>query len=213
MIDICGFNGYMNTTFKCVLIAQMITQASWEEDGSIFALLSGDGRKTLQTKLCRGFGVECVAELFVWQEAQLAERVAELNVFSNVLEARKFAHVVSTLPQLRFVPEMAKQTYGCGEEVAVKVLLKRQNDPKGQFVYAPFFPKVKQGGWFVMVGDGKDLLALKKLSFGQSAKETSVSVVFDAPDEAGAYTVDVVLMSDSYIGIDQKRTLTFRVAE
>lgn len=72
-------------------------------------------------------------------------------------------------------------------------------------VYAPLFPKVKQEGWWVIVGHrpSLELLALKRVSFGG---KTTVKMNFPAYTNSGSelHTVTLFLISDCYMGLDQQ---------
>jgi activating signal cointegrator complex subunit 3 len=71
--------------------------------------------------------------------------------------------------------------------------------------YAPHFPKVKDEGWWVVAADeaAGELLALKRVSFGQRA---TVRLAVPARGAGGGALagVDVLLVSDSYLGLDQR---------
>eukprot|EP00798_Chlamydomonas_sp_ICE-L_P004882 gene4882-34647_t len=75
-------------------------------------------------------------------------------------------------------------------------------------VYAPLFPKVKEEGWYMVLGDPHthDLLALKRISI-----ENQTTIKMDAPRFNGAgkklAEVTLYLMSDSYLGMDQQYTI------
>ena len=66
--------------------------------------------------------------------------------------------------------------------------------------FAPRFPKPKQAGWWLVMGEEDELLALKRVRLDRGA--TSAQLHFEAPDEPGEYVWSVLLVSDSYIGLD-----------
>jgi len=70
-------------------------------------------------------------------------------------------------------------------------------------VHAPRFPKDKEEGWWLVVGDvaANSLLCIKRISLQLKAK---VKLEFTAP-EPGEYAYKLYLMSDSYLGCDQVR--------
>ena len=68
----------------------------------------------------------------------------------------------------------------------------------------PRYPKVKEEGWWLILGDrnNRELLSLKRVGFGQSARaklavDRSANAVFE-PD------LHVYLISDCYVGLDQE---------
>ena len=51
------------------------------------------------------------------------------------------------------------------------------------------------------MGEDEELLALKKVRLDRGS--TTAELAFEAPDEPGEYVWSVMLVSDSYIGLDQ----------
>ncbi|NWX11126.1 ASCC3 protein, partial [Caloenas nicobarica] len=69
---------------------------------------------------------------------------------------------------------------------------------------APRFPKVKDEGWFLILGevDKKELIALKRTGYVRN--RNTVSVAFFTPETPGKCIYTLYLMSDSYLGMDQQ---------
>ncbi|NXC38612.1 ASCC3 protein, partial [Penelope pileata] len=69
---------------------------------------------------------------------------------------------------------------------------------------APRFPKVKDEGWFLILGevDKKELIALKRTGYVRN--RNIVSVAFYTPETPGKCIYTLYLMSDSYLGMDQQ---------
>ncbi|NWH78990.1 ASCC3 protein, partial [Piaya cayana] len=69
---------------------------------------------------------------------------------------------------------------------------------------APRFPKVKDEGWFLILGevDKKELIALKRT--GYIRNRNTVSVAFYTPETPGKCIYTLYVMSDSYLGMDQQ---------
>lgn len=85
---------------------------------------------------------------------------------------------------------------------------KRKQDSKA---VSPRFPKAKDEGWFVVLGevDKKELLALKRVGYIRT--RSTVSVAFFTPEKTGRYIYTVYLMSDSYLGMDQQYDIYLNV--
>ncbi|XP_051922360.1 activating signal cointegrator 1 complex subunit 3 [Hippocampus zosterae] len=102
------------------------------------------------------------------------------------------------------------------QEYVLQVSLKRINhghqrrkqDSKAQ---APRFPKVKDEGWFLVIGevDHKTLLAVKRVGYVRN--HTTVSVAFYTPEKIGKCIYTLYLMSDSYLGLDQQYDIHLNV--
>merc|ERR1719263_483454 len=100
-----------------------------------------------------------------------------------------------------------------GEAVSVVVNLQREGEEEARVpaVHAPRFPKEKEEGWWLVIGDPatNSLLCIKRLTLQLKAR---VKLDFVAP-EAGEYTYTLYLMCDSYLGCDQEYELPLTVAE
>lgn len=99
-----------------------------------------------------------------------------------------------------------------GETVTVQIQLDRDQDDDETTttsvgpVSAPYYPLKKDEGWWLIVSDphSKSLLAIKRVSF--STRKTTVKLDFSAPedDRIGSVKCQVLVMSDSYLGVDQE---------
>ncbi|XP_076004539.1 activating signal cointegrator 1 complex subunit 3 [Genypterus blacodes] len=85
---------------------------------------------------------------------------------------------------------------------------RRKQDSKAQ---APRFPKAKDEGWFLVLGevDHRELLAVKRVGFVRH--HTAVSVAFYTPEKTGRCIYTLYLMSDSYLGLDQQYDIRLNV--
>lgn len=85
---------------------------------------------------------------------------------------------------------------------------RRKQESKAQ---APRFPKVKDEGWFVVLGevDRRELLAVKRLGYVRN--HTVASVAFYTPERTGKCIYTLYLMSDSYLGLDQQYDIHLNV--
>ncbi|KAH3727105.1 hypothetical protein DPMN_053030 [Dreissena polymorpha] len=86
----------------------------------------------------------------------------------------------------------------------------QKNDSKA---HAPRFPKPKDEGWFLIVGDvqNKELVALKRVPYIRG--NSSVQLSLFMPEKPGRVIYTVYLMSDSYLGLDQQYDLHLEVTE
>ncbi|XP_044063670.1 activating signal cointegrator 1 complex subunit 3 [Siniperca chuatsi] len=85
---------------------------------------------------------------------------------------------------------------------------RRKQDSKAQ---APRFPKVKDEGWFLVLGevDRRELLAVKRVGYVRNY--SAVSVAFYTPEKTGKCIYTLYLMSDSYLGLDQQYEIHLNV--
>ena len=70
--------------------------------------------------------------------------------------------------------------------------------------YSPRFPKPKDEGWFLVVGDveAKEVVALKRVNHIRG--RTSAQLALVTPEATGRVIFTLYLMSDSYLGLDQQ---------
>lgn len=73
--------------------------------------------------------------------------------------------------------------------------------------HAPRFPKAKDEGWWVLIGevDSGELLALKRL--GSVRGKTTTTLAFSTPEEPCRKIYTLYLISDCYLGLDQQHDL------
>ncbi|XP_043925219.1 activating signal cointegrator 1 complex subunit 3 [Protopterus annectens] len=95
------------------------------------------------------------------------------------------------------------------QEYVLQVTLRRihMGHHKGKYdskAVAPRFPKAKDEGWFVILGevDKKELIALKRVGYIRS--RSMISLAFYTPESTGRCIYTLYLMSDSYLGMDQQ---------
>lgn len=97
-----------------------------------------------------------------------------------------------------------------GDAVVVHVSLEREAEG-APTVSAHYFPKAKDEGWWLVIGDTATgtLVSIKRVALQQKAK---VKLDFAAP-EAGVYTYMLYFMCDAYMGCDQEYEINLNVAE
>ena len=80
-------------------------------------------------------------------------------------------------------------------------------------VHAPKFPKVKDEGWILVLGeiDSADVIALKRV--GLIRRHQKVSLAFYTPEEVGRKIYTLYVMSDAYLGLDQQYEIYLEVVE
>lgn len=119
--------------------------------------------------------------------------------------------VLRSLPSIQMDANVSSAKLAAGADAEVSISLTATNPSMRRFVHAPGFPKpLTKSGWWLAMGEGEELYALKRVHLERGSKKASLAFV--APDEPGEYTLDIFLVSDSYIGLDQRHSLTIHVA-
>ncbi len=82
---------------------------------------------------------------------------------------------------------------------------------KDSRAYAPRYPKPKDEGWFLLLGEveTREVIALKRVGYVRT--KTSTQVAFYTPETVGRVIYTLYVMSDSYLGLDQQYDLCLDV--
>ncbi|XP_076827950.1 activating signal cointegrator 1 complex subunit 3 isoform X2 [Brachyhypopomus gauderio] len=112
--------------------------------------------------------------------------------------------------------ESSWQPVHADQEYVLQVLLQRLNtgqqrrkqDSRAQ---APRFPKPKDEGWILVLGevDKRELLAVKRVGYVRN--RSVASVAFYTPEQTGKCIYTLYVMSDSYLGLDQQYDIRLNV--
>lgn len=141
---------------------------------------------------------------------QRGKEQAKGVVRSTVDASKKVDEIVHVCRRLPLVDVACEVEMRQGdEESVIRINLSKTTYPYSLHnprAYCPRFPKVKEDGWWLVVGDveNEELLALKRLSCTFSAKAT-----LRVPSDALLVgECRLFLMSDTYIGLDQEINLS-----
>lgn len=150
-------------------------------------------------------------------------------MFSNVRDLSDkqvddVRHVVSRLPNIKVKAEIdSKKTYLIPDTTyKVSVALNRitprdgKRKPHDGRIHSPRFPKPQYESWWLVLGDKNknELLGLKRVSMRNGPNETlgnkiNTSISFDTPEHLGKHSYTLYLVSDGYLGLDQKFDINF----
>ncbi|XP_021060227.1 activating signal cointegrator 1 complex subunit 3 isoform X1 [Mus pahari] len=102
------------------------------------------------------------------------------------------------------------------QEYVLQVSLQRvhfglQKGKHENHAVTPRFPKLKDEGWFLILGevDKRELMAVKRVGFVRTHHDASIS--FFTPETPGRYIFTLYLMSDCYLGLDQQYDIHLNV--
>ncbi|KAJ2019449.1 activating signal cointegrator 1 complex subunit 3 [Coemansia sp. S85] len=104
--------------------------------------------------------------------------------------------------------------------VKTAVKLPRFLQEPGQ-AYTPRFGKVQYEGWWAVLAQGDELVAIRRVSMQgleetvghESATARSVKLMFITPELTGPYTLKLYVVSDAYLGLDQQIDIDITVGE
>ncbi|KAL1514923.1 hypothetical protein AB1Y20_004002 [Prymnesium parvum] len=205
MVDIAADGGWLHTALGIMHLSQMLVQARFLDDSQLQDLphMSEAAEKALSAQ-----GVVYLAQLI------LAGPNEVRRWLRGVMDDRQLGElqsVLRSLPSIQMDANVSSAKLAAGADAEVSISLTATNPSTRRFVHAPGFPKpLTQSGWWLAMGEGEELYALKRVHLERGSKKASLAFV--APDEPGEYTLDIFLVSDSYIGLDQRHSLTIHVA-
>ncbi|KAI0890458.1 Sec63-domain-containing protein [Annulohypoxylon maeteangense] len=212
-IDVLTELGYLSSCLEMIKLLQCIKSARWPQDAplSILPGTNPDSLKDNQTTL---------QKLSALPKPQVDDLARKLNVPSS--QQARFTRAAAILPNVSVRIEDVKAQ-------SLVVSMKRLNPitEREARVYAPRYPKPQNEGWFVVVCDvAKDeVIGVKRVSWSQKGPNSNKSnnaqqnagvqvgsrptaktvLKLPEPDRGGgARKVDVLVLSDAYIGLEYR---------
>nr|WJH19483.1 U5-200K [Euglena gracilis] len=206
MVDVIASNRWLTPALAAMELSQMLTQGLWDKDPILLQL---PHFTPALAKKCSAKGVESVFDLLELED----ETRWELLGLSDA-KLHDLAVVCNQYPNVNVDFSVLEPTdLHAGQPVTVSVSLERELDeaepvPK---VSAPLFPKEKDEGWWLVLGDAKrnQLFAIKRLTLQRKAR---VNLEFMGP-KPGQHRLTLYLMSDCYLGCDQEYEVQFETRE
>ena len=200
-IDIIGELGYFLTCRQMITLLQCVKSARWPEDPplAIFPGVSTEGSKNQPA------GIEAESLSLVNASSLSRSGLESLSTKLGVSRSiqSRFLKAVGNLPDLKVQATEITASH-------ITLHISRQHPaPSENRMYAPCFPKPQTEGFFViLVESGKDeIIALKRLSWLQTGHRTSAAkartrTTLKIPQSDDERRVDVIVMSDGYIGME-----------
>lgn len=210
MVDVISSNGWLSLALLTMEVSQMVTQGMWERDSMLLQLphFTKDLAKKCQEN--PGKSIETVFDLLEMEDDERHELLGMSD--SQLLDIARFCN---RFPNIDLSYEVLdSDSVRAGEDVTLLVTLERDLEGKTEIgpVDAPRYPKAKEEGWWLVVGDTKTnlLLAIKRVSLHRKLK---AKLEFAAPADTGRKSYALYFMCDSYLGCDQEYGFTVDVKE
>nr|XP_009758634.1 PREDICTED: U5 small nuclear ribonucleoprotein 200 kDa helicase-like [Nicotiana sylvestris] len=210
MVDVISSNGWLNLALLAMEVSQMVTQGIWERDSMLLQLPHFTKELAKKCHENPGKSIETVFDLVEMEDKERHEilQMSEPQFMDIARFCNRFPNVDLTYDVLDGGYVRA------GDDVSLQVTLERDLEGGTEVgpVFAPRYPKAKEEGWWLVVGDTKSnqLLAIKRVSLQRKSK---IKLDFAAPAEAGTRTYTLYFMCDSYLGCDQEYTFALDVKE
>lgn len=212
MVDVISSNGWLNLALTAMELSQMVTQGMWEKDSMLLQLPHFTRELAKRCQEHHGGSIDTIFDL---AEMDDDDRRELLQMSDSQLS--EIAHFCNRFPNINMSYEVLDgDDIGPGENVTLQVTLEREleGQPPSEVgrVHAPRYPKEKEEGWWLVVGDTgtNQLLAIKRVSVQRRSK---VKLVFTAPTELGKKSFMIYFMCDSYLGCDQEYNFTVDVKD
>ncbi|MCL7022186.1 hypothetical protein MKW94_029915 [Papaver nudicaule] len=210
MVDVISTNGWLDLALLTMEVSQMVIQGMWERDPILLQLPHFTKELAKKCQKNPGKSIETVFDLVEMEDDERREllQMSELQLLDIARSCNRFPNIDMTYEVLESDHVMS------GGDVSVKVTLERdlRGRPEVGPVDAPRYPKCKEEGWWLVVGDSmtNQLLAIKRISVQRKA---NVKLKFPAPSVAGRKSYTLYFMCDSYLGCDQEYSFTIDVKE
>jgi pre-mRNA-splicing helicase BRR2 len=203
IVDVISSSGWLSPALAAMELSQMVTQGLWERDSQLLQLphVNKEIVERAKTK-----DVESVIDLMQLEDE---DRTKLLQLTPG--QMADVARACNRYPDIELAYQvMDEDNIHAGSSVVVHVQLEREMDG-GELtpVVSPTYPKNKEEGWWLVIGDTKTnaLLAIKRVALQRKSK---VKLDFVPPTE-GDQTYMLYFMCDSYLGCDQEYELNLKV--
>lgn len=203
LVDVVSSAGWLKPAIKAMELCQMFVQGMWDSDPSVCQLPHINSK--VARALSQDFDVETVDHLL---EMEDGDRSSALSCLSKA-QVSDIARACNTFPDIDEISaNVAEKEVVAGERYTVSVELERNDGDEGEpessikpvvpSATCPRYPKPKEEGWWVVIGDpsSNTLLGLRYVSFAQ---RTKVKLDIVAPLTPGKLTLELNLISDSYV--------------
>ncbi|KOS20322.1 Pre-mRNA-splicing factor brr2 [Escovopsis weberi] len=214
MVDILSSDGHLNA-MNAMEMSQMVVQAMWDKDSPLKQIPHFSPEIV---KVANDFGIKDIFDFMEGmnpdENPEYKNLVQRLGLSQKQL-AQAAAFTNDKYPDLEFEHEVLDEDeIQAGEPAYLNIKLTRnieEDDEVDSTVHAPFYPTKKMENWWLVVGDDKarNLLAIKRVTIG---RELSVKLEYTVPTP-GQHSLKLLLMSDSYVGVDQEREFSVTATE
>uniref|UniRef100_A0A7S1KV15 RNA helicase n=1 Tax=Percolomonas cosmopolitus TaxID=63605 RepID=A0A7S1KV15_9EUKA len=191
-IDVAAEKGDLSAILNMIHIQQMIMQARWLNDSPLLSLPHINDK---MVRKLHNMDIRALPQLMHMDDSTLYRALNSALHRKNAVDDTK--KIVQKLPKIAMHPG-----YQQGQ---IKVnFARRSSATNGNRAYLPNYPKPKDEGWFLIVAEGSQVKALKRVRMNYERTHVSLDVR-NAVKRGNEVTL--YLLSDCYIGIDQEHKL------
>mmetsp|Transcript_23994 Transcript_23994/g.37624 ORF Transcript_23994/g.37624 Transcript_23994/m.37624 type:complete len:334 (-) Transcript_23994:1603-2604(-) len=205
MVDVMSSSGWLKPALAAMEVSQMVVQALWDSSPNLLQLPHFN---TALCEKCKAAEIETVFDLMDMEDE---DRNKLLEMPENKLAA--VAGVCNKYPNVSLEFEVVDpDEVTAGDSVQVVVKLERENEGELLPVHAPHYPKDKEEGWWLLVGDPttNQLLSIKRVNLQRKA---NIKLDMTAPENPGKHDLTLFFMCDGWAGCDQEYEFALSVGE
>ncbi|KAK4375666.1 hypothetical protein RND71_006343 [Anisodus tanguticus] len=185
MVDVISSNGWLNLALLAMEVTQMLTQGMWERDSRLLQLPHITKELAKKCQENPGKSIESVFDLLEMEEDERHELLQMSE--AQLMDIARFC---SWFPDIGLTYDVLDgSNVRAGNDVTLQATLERNLEGRTEVgpVFAPRYPKDKEEGWWLVVGDIKSnqLVAIKRVNLQRKSR---INLDFTAPAEAGTRT-------------------------
>jgi len=211
IVDVISSQGWLRPALASMKLSQMVVQGLWHSD-NVLKQIPHFNDDILQR--CQAYRpedtVDSVLDILTIDDDVRNDLLRLPN--EKMIDVAEFCNTYPNIDVNYQVQDEDDVTAADPVQILVNLERDIEDDDITDIgrVCAPKFPKSKQEGWWVVIGNIKtnEILSLKRTTI--KMKQT-VTLEFIAPEEAGDYNLMLFLISDSYIGCDQEYSMSLNV--
>ncbi|KAG5175937.1 DnaJ-like/ Sec63 translocase subunit [Tribonema minus] len=233
MVELTVSRRWLAATAAVLDFSQYVVQGLWTRDsdlmqlphvteGMVKAITTGkDAPKSLKNFIqMEGAAAQAAAAKATAGGDESTEALVEHKSFLGELQEQQRSEVWAAM---RAIPDVAMEVAAFvedeeeiaeGDLVTIKVTITRNNLPDGDKcppVYAPRYPGVREEGWWVLLASTRSNQVLSYGHVQATGRVCEKELKLMAPNRPSTVQLEVIVKSDSYLGLDQKLDVKFDV--
>lgn len=215
LVDVVSSECWLKPCITAMELCQMVVQGLWDKDSYLLQVPHFNSEIVSR---CESFGDEGVEGVLGILELEDEDRDKLLQL--PTAKMADVARFCNSYPNIDVVYEVeGEDNVVAGKPMTIKVALEREVDEEDEealdkvgTVIAPHYPKPKQEGWWLIVGNPAENTLLFNKRVNNLTKRSKTKLSFPAPSKPGEYELKLYFICDSYMGADQEYDITVTVA-
>ena len=215
IVDVSAEQAWLRPALSAMHLVEMLVQACWLDEDPLLTLPGVTYANIAAFK--RALAVDFLPQLLYDTPDALLRTALPTADPASWADARKVDRLIKVKNHIpRITVALAPERNAVTGKVRVRVEITHAGGAAlgpTTFAYAPQYPKLKQDGWWAVVGSHeeeeeeekgtcRELCALRRVSL--NARVTVFDLTFEAQSGPNTKKYALYLMSDTYLGINQQ---------